>query len=89
MPRTKAISEQDRMNREFLAALRAGQARLGDRDIDTARLLPGSRSTFCSRKQAPENFGLGDIRILAKRYNFTDYQVCQFIGVKYNGGTVV
>ena len=39
MPKIK-LSDQERMNRELLAALRGGQARLGERDIDTAEIMP-------------------------------------------------
>lgn len=86
MPK-KAVSAQERMDREFRAALRAGQARVGDRDIDTAKLLPHSYSTFCRRKRFPGTFEVDDLRVLAKRYNLTDYQLCQIIGVKYRGLT--
>lgn len=40
MPRVKPLTEQERMNRELLAALRAGQARLGEKDAQTARVMP-------------------------------------------------
>lgn len=86
MPK-KAISAQDRQNRELLAALRAGQTRLGERDIDTAQILPDSKSTYYRRKRAPETFTLRDLRIIAQRYQFTDYQLCQMIGVEYHGRT--
>ncbi len=86
MPR-KAVSAKERMDREFLAALRAGQARAGERDIDTAQIMPDSKSTYYRRKRDPELFLLRDLRILAKRYNWTDYQVCQILGVEYHGRT--
>lgn len=87
MPRPKAISAQERMNREFLAALSAGQIRLGDRNADTARHLPNCQRVFYRRIKEPETFTLRDLRILAKRYGFTDYQVCQIIGIEYHGRT--
>ena len=86
MPK-KAMSAQERQNLEFLAILSAGQVRAGDCDFDTVRFMPMSKSTFSRRKQAPENFTIHDLRILAKRYRFTDYQLCQIIGVEYRGGT--
>ena len=86
MPK-KAISDQERMNREFLAALRCGQTRLGERDLDTAQIMPDSKSTYYRRKQDPARFTVRDLRILAQRYHFTDYQLCQIIGVEYRGST--
>lgn len=84
----KALSPYEMMNREFLAALRAGQARVKERDIDTARLMPDSKSTYYRRKRDPELFTIRDLRILAQRYKFTDYQLCQIIGVEYHGRTL-
>lgn len=86
MPK-KATSAQELMNREFLAALRGGQARLGEQDGDTAQHMPNCRSTYYQRLRAPEKFTINDLRILAQRYKFTDYQLCQIIGVTYHGGT--
>ena len=67
MPK-KAVSAQERMDREFLAALRGGQARVGDRDIDTAKLLPYSYATFCRRKRYPGTFGIDDLRTFVRRF---------------------
>lgn len=86
MPR-KAVSAQEALNREFLAALAAGQARLGDKNTDTAKYLPNCERVFYRRIKSPETFTLCDIRILAKRYGWTDYQISQFIGVEYHGST--
>lgn len=89
MPK-KAISAQERMNREFLAALRGGQARLGEKDIHTSQLMPdcGQRAYY-NRVKTPEKFTLQDIRVIAQRYQFTDYQLCQIIGIPYNGSSPV
>ncbi len=84
MPK-KAMSAQEKMNREFLAALAAGQIRVGDRDSDTARIMPHSKSTYYGRKREPDSFTIRDLRILAQRYGFTDYQLCQIIGIEYHG----
>lgn len=86
MPR-KAVSAQEKQNLEFLAALRGGQARSGDCDYDTVKFMPIGKSTFSRRKQTPEKFTILDLRILADRYDFTDYQICQIIGVEYHGST--
>lgn len=86
MPK-KAISAQEEQNRELIAALRAGQARLGERDIDTAKLMPVGQSTYYNRKRTPELFTIRDLRILAKRYQFTDYQLCRIIGIEYHGNS--
>ena len=87
MPR-KAVSAQQQMDLEFLVALAAGQARLGDRDADTIQIMPYCRAAYYNRKKEPGDFTVRDLRILAKRYKFTDYQLCQIIGVKYNGRTM-
>lgn len=87
MPR-KAMSANERMNREFLAALRGGQARLGERDVDTAQHMPDCQwRAYYNRVKNPDRFTLADLRALAKRYNFTDYQLCQIVGVEYRGLT--
>ena len=86
MPK-KAMSANERMNREFLAALAAGQVRRGECDSDTARLLPNCRSTYFQRKREPGRFTICDLRIIAQQYRFTDYQLCQIIGVEYHGSS--
>lgn len=86
MPK-KAMTAQEQQNREFLAALRAGQTRLGERDTDTAQIMPDSKSTYYRRRREPELFTVRDMRILAQRYKFTDYQLCQIFGVEYRGRT--
>lgn len=87
MPRVTLTAAQ-RQNREFLAAIRAGQVRRGETDKDTAQMLPnrGAR-TYQRRIQQPQTFTLEEIRVLAQRYSFTDYQLCQIIGVEYHGST--
>lgn len=86
MPK-KAVSAQEKQNLEFLAALRAGQVRIGDRDYDTARCLQISKSAFSRKKQAPENFDVRAFRILANRYGWTDYQCSLILGVEYHSNT--
>lgn len=83
----KATSANERMDRELLAALAAGQVRRGDSDLATSKIMPNSKSTYYQRKREPEKFTVRDLRILAQRYGFTDYQVCQIIGVEYHGCT--
>ena len=87
MPK-KAMSAQERMDREFLAALAAGQVRTGDRDSDTARLLPNCKSTYYRRKREPGLFTVRDFRIIAQRYQLTDYQISRIFGVEYHGSTL-
>ena len=43
MPK-KAVSTQERMDLEFQVALAAGQTRLGERDADTAQIMPNCRA---------------------------------------------
>lgn len=88
MPRVKPLTAAERQNREFLAALRAGQARKGERDIDTAQTLSScKRTTYYSRLKHPEKFLVEELRELAARYNFTDRQLCLIFGVEYKGAT--
>lgn len=88
MPRVKPLTEQERLNRELLAALRAGQARLGEKDAQTAQIMPACGwRCYYNRVKAPERFTVQDLRVLARRYQFTDYQLCQIFGVAYHGST--
>lgn len=87
MPRQKAVSIQEKQDSEFRAALAAGQKRRGDRNLDTAKLLPNGTSTYYQRKREPGKFTVQDLRIIAQQYQFTDYQLCQIIGVEYHGST--
>ena len=87
MPRV-TLTMEERLNRELLAALRAGQVRKGERDIDTAQLLPNRKQrTYYIRVNSPERFTVADLRVLARRYEFTDYQLCRMFGVEYHGST--
>lgn len=88
MPRVKPLTATERQNREFLAALRAGQARKGERDSDTARVFPDKGElTYRRRIKDPQNFTLKELRVLARHYDFTDRELCLMCGVKYNGAT--
>ena len=87
MPK-KAVSSQAQMDLEFTVALAAGQARLGDKNTDTAKYLPNCQRVFYKRIKEPDTFTLCDLRILAKRYGWTDRQVCKIIGVEYRGRTL-
>lgn len=88
MPRVKPLTATERQNREFLAALRAGQARKGERDSDTAQVIPSCKErTYYNRIKNPGDFKFEDIRALAARYGFTDRELCLMCGVKYNGVT--
>lgn len=90
MPRTKPLTAQERQNRELLAALRAGQARLGEKDAQTAKLMPDCEwRVYYRRVKEPERFTLWDLRVLAQRYKFTDYQLCLICGVEYHGSTIM
>jgi len=88
MPRVKPLTAVERQNQEFLAALRAGQARKKERDSDTAQIIPSCKErTYYTRLKNPEKFLVEDLRELAKRYDFSDRQLCLMIGVEYNGAT--
>lgn len=87
MPRVKPLTATERQNREFLAALRAGQARKGETDQDTARVFPKSEKTYQRRIENPQTFTFNELLFLAQRYEFSDYQLCLIFGRKYNGAT--
>lgn len=86
MPRVTLTATQ-KQDRAFLAALRYGQAMRGERDLDTAQIIPsGKQRTYYNRIKDPGRFTLADLRVLAKRY-FTDRQLCEAVGIEYHGGT--
>ena len=87
MPRLK-VSPAEQQNREFLAALRAGQARKGETDRDTAQVFPdkGER-TYQRRIKKRQTLTLPELRVLARHYGFTDRQLCLMVGVEYHGST--
>lgn len=85
MPKLKESPTQ-RMNRVFLAAVRAGQIMKGDTNADTLRLVSVKHASFFRKLKAPETFSVFDARILAQRY-FNDRQLCEAFGVEYHGST--
>lgn len=85
MPKLKESPTQ-RMNRAFLAAIRAGQVMTGDKNKDTIQLVSVKSSAFFHKLKAPETFSVFDARILAQRY-FNDRQLCEAFGVEYHGST--
>lgn len=85
MPKV-ALTATQRQNRALLAALRYGQELRGERDIDTARIVPGSQRTFYYRIKNPEAFTVAELRPLAQRY-FNDRQLCEAFGIEYHGIT--
>lgn len=86
MPKVTLTAAQ-RQDRAFLAALRGGQALRGERDVETSQIVPSCQRTYYNRIKRPGKFTLDDIRVLAKRYDFSDRQLCEFIGIEYNGAT--
>ena len=87
MPKVR-LTATERQNREFLAALRAGQARRGEKDIDTAQVIPSCKqAAYYRRIKNPGSFLIEDLRELARRYDFSDRQLCLMIGVEYKGAT--
>lgn len=85
MPKLKESPTQ-RMNRAFLAAVRAGQIMRGDTNADTLQLVSVKYSSFFRKMKAPETFSVFDARVLAQRY-FNDRQLCDAFGVEYHGST--
>lgn len=85
MPKLRE-SPKERMDRAFMTALRYGQALRGEKDLDTAQLMPKSRSTYYCHLRDPDKFTREELRILIPRY-FTDRQLCEAFGVEYHGAT--
>ena len=86
MPKLRE-SPKARMDRAFMAALRYGQELKGEKDTDTAKLLPKSLSTYYAHLRDLDMFTRGELRILIPRY-FNDRQLCEAFGVKYCGSTL-
>lgn len=86
MPKVTLTATQ-RQDREFLAALRGGQALRGERDVETSQIVPSCPRTYYNRIKKPGKFTLDDIRVLAQRYCFSDRQLCEFVGIEYHGAT--
>ena len=85
MPRV-TLTDAQRQDRAFLAALRYGQELRGEKDVDTAKVMPSSQKTYYNHIKQPASFSVRDARILAQRY-FNDRQLCDAFGVEYHGGT--
>lgn len=85
MPKLRESPAQ-RTDRAFLAALKSGQVLRGDTNPDTLRLMSVKSSAFYRKLKKPENFSVGDARVLAQRY-FNDRQLCEAFGVEYHGRT--
>lgn len=84
MPKLKESPKQ-KMDRAFLAAIVGGQARRGENNQDTIRLLPVSTSAFYNHLRCPDMFTREELLILIPRY-FDDRQLCDAFGVEYRGG---
>ena len=85
MPKLRE-SPKTRMDRAFITALRVGQAKRGEKDRDTAQIMPKCVSTYYSHLREPDKFTREELRILIPRY-FTDRQLCEAFGVEYHGAT--
>lgn len=85
MPKLKE-SARVRMDRAFMAALRYGQEMRGEKDTDTAALMPKSTVTYYRHLRDLDMFTREELRILIPRY-FTDRQLCEAFGVEYHGST--
>lgn len=85
MPKLRE-SPKTRMDRAFMAALRYGQEMRGERDPDTERLMPKSRTTYYAHLRDLDMFTREELLVLIPRY-FNDRQLCAAFGVEYHGGT--
>ena len=73
MPKLRESPTQ-RMDKAFIAALRYGQAMIGDTNPDTVKVVTVSTSAFYKKLKNPGAFSVTDARILAQRY-FNDRQL--------------
>lgn len=85
MPKLRE-SPVERMDRAFMAALRYGQVMRGEKDIDTAKMLPKCKSSYYSHLRNLDMFTREELRVLFPRY-FNDRQLCEAWGVEYHGST--
>ena len=85
MPKLRE-SPKVRMDRAFMAALRYGQELRGEKDIDTAKVMPKSLATYYAHLRDLDKFTREELRVLIPRY-FTDRQLCEAFGEEYNGST--
>lgn len=85
MPKLRQ-SPKERMNRAFMAALRHGQALRGEKDLDTAQIMPKSRTTYYAHLRDLDKLTREELLVLIPRY-FTDRQLCEAFGVEYHGTT--
>lgn len=86
MPKTRPLSARDRACRELLAAIRAGQARLGESSArDVARLLRGMccETAVYNRLREPARFRLPELLALCSHYQWDARQLCQIFGVPF------
>lgn len=90
MPKLKESPKQ-KMDRAFLAAITCGQARRGESNQDTIRLMPVSCSSYYKHLRYPDMFTREELLVLVPRY-FTDRELCEAFGVEYQaaayGGAV-
>ena len=85
MPKLKE-SAKARMDRAFLAGLRYGQTMRGEKDLDTAKLMPKCTTAYYRHIKNPDMFTREELIVLIPRY-FNDRQLCDAFGVEYHGST--
>lgn len=84
MPKV-TLTERQRMDRAFMAALRYGQELRGEDDADAVRLLQINVRTYKRKLDDPGSFSLEAIRRINRYFN--DRQLCEAFGVEYHGST--
>lgn len=60
---------------------------LGYTPNQVAEWLTISKTTYFQRRKKPESMTMREFRILSKKLNFTDREVCEMIGITYKGET--
>lgn len=85
MPKLKESPAQ-RMDKAFIAALKAGQVMKGDDNKATLQLVSVQHASFYRKLKHPGDFSVDDARVIAQRY-FNDRQLCAAFGVEYHGST--
>lgn len=85
MPRLRQTAEEemDEITRKYI---RSRISFYGMKTPEVARMLGVSKSTVDNRKKDPSKMTIEEFRKMIKKWNFTAKEVCQMLGVPYQGG---
>ena len=85
MPKLRRTVEEemDDITRRYI---RSRISFYGMQTPEVARMLGVSPSTVDNRKKDPSKMTMKEFRTMIKKWNFTASEVCQMLGVPYQGG---